>query len=227
MCISDYAISSYTPSVNTLLEKIEKITKAGSSPPKILLISQPETPGQSHIPATIDETRAILNDMKTKSVEALLLESGEATMNRTVKELTSHQWVHFACHASQNTAEPVESGFYLHDGQLKLMSLIKQQLPAADFAFLSACQTSVGDAKLSNEAVHLAAGMLSAGFQGVVGTMWSIGDAYAPRISGDFYGHLLKEKTDEGSRWQGLDSRGAANALDHAIRKIRENLGGR
>ena len=46
----------------------------------------------------------------------------------------------------------------------------------ADLALLSACQTSAGDEKLSEEVIHLAAGMLAAGYRGAVATMWSIRD---------------------------------------------------
>lgn len=223
MCISDYAVSSYIPTVNTLLEKLKNSAKGNSSDTKMLLISQPNTPGLSKIPATTIETQVIQHKMEQNTIEALLLEGEEATTSRTGDALKSHQWVHFACHALQNAANRLQSGFYLQDGQLQLMQIIRQQLPNAEFAFLSACQTSVGDEKLSNEAVHLAAGMLAAGFQGVVGTMWSIGDEHAPKIADYFYSYLLEQKRGGGSGR--LESRAAAFALDDAIRKIRSELG--
>lgn len=41
-----------------------------------------------------------------------------------------------------------------------------------------------GDEKLSDEVVHLAAGISAAGYRGVVATMWSISDVYGlQRIS--------------------------------------------
>ncbi|KAF9530802.1 CHAT domain-containing protein [Crepidotus variabilis] len=143
--------------------------------------------------------------MQATDIEAVLLEDGEAS------------------HASQHPTEPLKSGFYLHDGQLELLEIIRQRLPSAEFAFLSACQTSVGDKKLSEEVVHLAAGMLTAGYQGVVATMWSIKDQYAPKIAEDFYEFLLREKRESGAHQ--LDSRRAAYALDDATMKIRERLG--
>jgi CHAT domain-containing protein len=39
-------------------------------------------------------------------------------------------------------------------------------------AFLSACETAKGDANTPDEAMHLAASLLFAGFGGVVATMW-------------------------------------------------------
>ncbi|KAJ6487356.1 hypothetical protein DFH09DRAFT_841575, partial [Mycena vulgaris] len=41
---------------------------------------------------------------------------------------------------------------------------------------LSACQTARGAKGLQEESVHLAAGMLLAGYRGVIATMWSIMD---------------------------------------------------
>jgi CHAT domain-containing protein len=107
---------------------------------------------------------------------------------------------------------------------LELLEIIKQKIENMDHAFLSACQTSTGDEKLSEEVVHLAAGMLATGYQGVVATMWSIKDQYAPGIAMDFYTHLLEETPYTKKKSQ-LNSTGAAGALDHAVRKIRHKLG--
>ncbi|KAJ2930106.1 hypothetical protein H1R20_g6978, partial [Candolleomyces eurysporus] len=68
---------------------------------------------------------------------------------------------------------------------------MQKDLKNADLAFLSACQTSAGEQKLSEEAVHLAAGMLAAGYRRVVATMWAIGDRHAPEVAKDFYDYLF------------------------------------
>ncbi|KAF8423746.1 hypothetical protein L210DRAFT_851318, partial [Boletus edulis BED1] len=39
-----------------------------------------------------------------------------------------------------------------------------------------ACQTTMGDEVLIDEAMYIAAGMLFAGYKGIVGTIWSISD---------------------------------------------------
>ncbi|RXW24350.1 hypothetical protein EST38_g1545 [Candolleomyces aberdarensis] len=131
-------------------------------------------------------------------------------------------WIHLACHAFQDTSNPLHSGFHLHDDLLKLSTIIKDnpgsQSPA-EFAFLSACQTSTGDATLSEEAIHLAAGMLAAGYSSVVATMWAIPDQHAPTIAKHFYTGVF-------SRGNGsLDGSQTAYALHHAMRTLREELG--
>ena len=158
--------------------------------------------------------------MKRTPIEALLLEDSKATIESVKAEMKSRSWVHFACHGVQDVHQPLSSGLCLHDGRLELLEIMKQKIPNLDLVFLSACQTSKGDLKLSEEVVHLAAGMLGAGCRGVVGTMWSISDLYGPNFAEEFYQYLLKEKGSEG-----LDSTRAAYALNYATRKVRESLG--
>ena len=89
----------------------------------------------------------------------------------------------------------------------------------ADLAFLSACQTSTGEENLSEEAVHLAAGMLAAGYHRVVATMWSIEDSHATEVATDFYDYLLCQQ--HGS---GFDGSQSAYALHYATQKLRKKL---
>jgi len=100
---------------------------------------------------------------------------------------------------------------------------MKQKFAVRDLAFLSACQTSTGDEKLSEEVVHLAAGMLAAGYQSVVATIWSIKDKFGPVVAESFYTNLLERGKNSGR--PGLDSSYSANALHQAIQDIRRTLG--
>ncbi|CAA7260630.1 unnamed protein product [Cyclocybe aegerita] len=223
VCVSDFVISSYTPTVSALVNKIKEVPKKESES-SLLLISQPNTPGKASIPATREETHAIHEMMRQAGIQSLLLEDDEATTTRVPEELKAHGWVHFACHGSQDPAEPLNSGVHLHDGCLTLREIMRQHIPNTKHAFLSACETSTGHGDLSDEVVHLAAGMLAAGYQGVVATMWSIKDDYGPKIAGAFYEHLLEGTAGEGGKKR-LDGVRAAHALDHAICSIREKIG--
>ena len=158
--------------------------------------------------------------MDGSDINMLLLEDAEATIERVKAEMKAYSWVHFACHGIQDVNEPLKSGVHLHNGRLELLEIMRQQISSPDLAFLSACQTSKGDLELSEEVVHLAAGMLAAGYCGVVGTMWNISDMHEPKFATEFYKYLLTEKGSEG-----LDSAQAAYALDYAVRKVQESLG--
>jgi CHAT domain-containing protein len=87
-------------------------------------------------------------------------------------------------------------------------------LPHADLAFLSACHTATGTKDLEEESIHLAAGMLSAGYRSVIGTMWSIMDHDAPNVTADVYEHLFKTSPPDHTR--------AAEALHLAVRKLQD-----
>ena len=137
--------------------------------------------------------------------------------------MENHSCIHFACHASQNANEPLKSSFMLQDGALELSTIIKRDLAGADLAFLSACQTSTGDEKLSDEAIHLAAGMLAAGYRGVVATMWSISDRYAPQIAENFYSNLITHG-EKSEKSDALSSDCAARALHYATQELRKQL---
>ena len=50
------------------------------------------------------------------------------------------------------------------------------------------------------EAVHLAAGMLTSDFHSVIATMWSIGDPDAPVVMKALYEYLLHDAKDDSAQ---------------------------
>ncbi|TFK16882.1 hypothetical protein FA15DRAFT_739219 [Coprinopsis marcescibilis] len=214
--IFDYTISSNTPTVTFLTNRVKNTHRAPEDASGLLLVSQPSTPGLSRIPGTTKEVRAIQTQLATSGVrQFMVLEGAAATVEDGLKQMENYSCVHLACHAIQAKAEPLQSGFYFQDGTLSLSTIIKKDLKHADLAFLSACQTSVGEEKLSEEAVHLAGGMLAAGYRGVVATMWPIRDQQVPQVAEDFYEYLLAEGGT------GINGSRASYALHHAIQKWR------
>jgi len=167
--------------------------------------------------------RLISETIGIDSGKYLSLEGKAATVSRVKLEMELYGSIHFACHASQNIENPLKSGFYLHDGSLELADIMRQKISHCDLAFLSACQTSTGDEKLSEEAVHLAAGMLAVGYRGVVATMWSINDDYGPMVAESFYKYLVDKGPRPGKPI--IDSANGAYALHRAVQSIREEVG--
>ncbi|KAF8177775.1 CHAT domain-containing protein, partial [Mycena galopus ATCC 62051] len=215
--LSDFLISSYTPSLTALIQ--------GSRPPstfqaglQLLAVTQPSAEGQSYIPGTQEEIKCIEHHAKGK-VPVLRLDKDMATVEGVQEGMKNSRWVHFACHGVQSSP-PTESALLLAgSSRLTLSNIIELSIPNADLAFLSACQTATGTPQLQDESVHLAAGMLLAGYRGVVGTMWSIMDNDAPQVADDVYAHLLKVSPPDSTR--------AAEALHLAVRKLREQPGGK
>jgi CHAT domain-containing protein len=221
--VLDYVVSSYTPNVTALTRRFEDRNSIEDSVTGLFLTSQPNGIPGSPIPGTTREVQKIYQTTLEHGTRALKLEGDEVSAEECLDQLDRFSSVHLACHGSQNTANPLLSKFFFHRGTLDLSAIIKKDLKNADLAFLSACQTSTGDEKLSEEAVHLAAGLLAAGYRRVVGTMWSIRDSTAQRVAVDFYDYLFKHRAEgSGNRFDGSLS---AYALHHAVQELRKAAG--
>ena len=94
------------------------------------------------------------------------------TTGTVMERLPATAILHLACHGHQDPKNPLDSGFVLQDGMLTVAKLMSLNLDKAFLAFLSACETAKGDKAQPDQALHLAATMLFAGFRSVVGTMW-------------------------------------------------------
>jgi CHAT domain-containing protein len=70
----------------------------------------------------------------------------------------------------------------------------------------------------TEEAVHLAAGMLSVGYKSVIGTMWSISDSRAKEVAEKFY-EAMKKQCGRGGKLR------PAYALHEAIQHLRSRVG--
>jgi CHAT domain-containing protein len=103
-----------------------------------------------------------------------LVTNTDTTVANVLSTLPSTSFAHFACHGRQDITNPLNSALILADGDLKVSKIMEIHIPNASLAFLSAGETAKGDTKLPDEAMHLAATMLFAGYRGVVGTMWSV-----------------------------------------------------
>jgi CHAT domain-containing protein len=174
----------------------------------------------SKIPFAKDEVEGIKKELGAREIPSFVLADEDATVLRVLESMEKFPCIHLACHASQHPEIPLKSSIHLHDGPLELSDIMKKNLHNSDFAFLSACQTSKGDAKLPEEVVHLACGMLAAGYRSVVGTMWSVFDEHGPDLTGFFYKRLLEDTINEGRR---VDP---ARALHGATKHLQEKVSG-
>ncbi|KAN0086141.1 CHAT domain containing protein [Tylopilus felleus] len=210
--LSDFLISSYIPTLS-ILSPLSNPRTPPSSDLRVLAVRQPPSDGLPpllDVGPELEHIREVIGN--SPSAQTTLVESSEGTVEEVLSLMNEADWVHFACHGVQ---DGIDSGLCLSDGRrLKLRDMIALQRPRGGLAFLSACQTAQGDKDLSDEAIHMAAGMLFAGYGGVVGTMWSISDHLAPEVARDVYAHLFRDGTRP-------DYRDAARALHEAIGRAR------
>lgn len=211
--IFQYVVSSYT---TTLTAMVESSKKPRQSSPRILAVSQPDTPGYTALRGTVTEVEAIKTCIGDK-MQCDWVNRDEATVDAVLKWMHECSWVHFACYGVQDPKDPMNSAFALYDGRLDLKTIMTMSLKFAEIAFLSACQTATGDEGRPEEAVHLAAGMLMAGYRTVFATMWSIGDRDAPMVAKEVYTHLLNDTDPDGQRKE-------AYALHHAVERLRQEV---
>jgi hypothetical protein len=207
--VYNYVVSSYSPTISALLPQ-SSTNPEGLK--ELLAVSQ-----SSDLPGTTVEVQKIKHRMGDIPIQCLNNEDG--SVEAVLQGMKTHGWVHLACHAHQDPVDPTNSAFKLHDGSLALSTMMKHTFKHAEFAFLSACQTATGDDNLPDEAIHLAAGMLFAGYKTVIGTMWSIEDNYAPMVADEVYSYIVDSEAGV------IDSTKAAYGLHRALCRLRKEVG--
>ncbi|KAF8132587.1 CHAT domain-containing protein [Boletus edulis] len=214
--VSDFVISSYTPTLSILVQPNCHV--AHSNDFRLLLVGQPPSDGQAPLRGVAPELRHIRTVVENPtSACTTLVESSVGTVEEVLGLMKDADWVHFACHGVQDAAKPTHSGLCLaNERRLKISDIIGLSRSRGGLAFLSACQTAMGDEGLTDEAIHIAAGMLFAGYGGVIGTMWSISDRLAPVVARGVYEYLFRNGTRP-------DHRDAARALHEAVGRLRES----
>jgi CHAT domain-containing protein len=206
----DLYICSYTPTLSALIQSRHHNTGSQSlNRPSILLVAQPDP----SLPTVGGEIHAV----QALDTEVTSLISEAATPDTVIDAFHHHGIVHFACHGTLEAGKPFEAGFELHgDARLTLLEIVRANLPAAEFAFLSACHTAeLTEGSIVDEGLHLAAAVQYCGFRSVVGTMWAMVDEDGPDLAENFYKALFTN-----SRGTPYHER-SAKALRFAVKKLR------
>jgi CHAT domain-containing protein len=208
-------ISSYTPTLATLVRARQQVSR-DASPQYFVAIGQGNPDGGKPLQCVAPELAVVAQRLAPVVSSFTSLEDGDATVKGAVDALNHNQWLHLACHGMPNRKQPFESSFTMRDGPLMIKDIIRSDWQNPEFAFLSACHTTVGDEKSHDESIHLAAAMQFSGFRSVIGSMWSVDDEVAQEVVSAFYGNMV----DGSGR---LDCTRAAMALHKAVKKLRRN----
>ncbi|KAG2151608.1 CHAT domain-containing protein [Suillus bovinus] len=207
--LSQLYISSYTPSLTALIKARRSHERSPSVP--FVAIGQNRPAGASFtldaVEPELELVRKLLPPSPTVSFSKIT--SVDATKSRALCALRDNTWLHLACHGTQNIAEPFKSAFLMRDEPLSLLDITQTDLSQHQFAFLSACETAVGDHYTPDEVIHLAAGLQFAGVKSVIGTLWKVNDSTVHRLVEAFYKNLCGNGT--------MNSKRAARALHQAV----------
>jgi CHAT domain-containing protein len=170
--VSDYAVSSYVPTIGSLIEA-RKHTTPVAVEAKVLTVAEPNVEGNLPLPNATAETEMIKEKVARKvSLPTKSCVISPLRLANVLEEMENATVIHLACHGRQDPDEPLASGFLLQDGLLTVSDVIQLKLQKTRFAFLAACESASGDREQPDEAIHLGAAMLFMGVKSVVGTLW-------------------------------------------------------
>jgi CHAT domain-containing protein len=194
--IDRFAIS-YAPSASVFrLCQQRPARTAGSS----LILGVPD----ERAPFIFDEVRAVADVLP----ESVLLLDKEATEKALREKGCGSRMIHIATHGRFRQDNPLFSGIRLAGGYLNLYDLY-QMTWEADLVTLSGCATGLSVVGAGDELLGLIRGLLYAGAQSVLLTLWDVHDRSTTDFMIAFYRRLQ-------------NGEGKAASLQSAMRKLRD-----
>ncbi|MFD5985322.1 CHAT domain-containing protein [Streptomyces cyaneofuscatus] len=214
--VIDRVVSSYAPTLS--VPAYSRDTTLGNAP-KVLAVGLKNTPGEAKLAGAHLEVDAVCR----WAPDATRLKGEEASRAAVLAGLRTHDWVHFAGHAAQDSSADDNGHLICHDhaaeGPLTTADIADAQAASRSFlAYLAACDTARGRANLTDQAMHLAGGVQSAGFAHVVASFWPLQSTTSLLMTKTFYTYLEGRPVSHDT---------VARAADHAARAARESSPGR
>ncbi|KAG1841219.1 CHAT domain-containing protein [Suillus subalutaceus] len=218
-CLEDLYICSYTPTLSALVRSRQMMKKRVA--PSFVTIGQGQPgAGKGKALLAVDSELELVRKLVPATANRTTVSGGAATRAGALEALEQNSWVHLACHGKQDPKQPYNSHFVMRDQPLTLLDIMEKHIPHAEFAFLSACHTAVGDKKTPDEVIHLAAGLQFSGFKSVIGTLWEVDDAVAKHVVEAFYENLFADLEDG----EVMDCTKAAWALNRATHSVKTKV---
>ncbi|KAG1767990.1 CHAT domain-containing protein [Suillus occidentalis] len=194
-CLEDLYICSYTPTLSALVRSRQTMKKRVD--PSFVAIGQGQPgAGKGKALLAVDSELELVHELVPATASHTTISGDAATRAGALEALELNTWVHLACHGKQDPAQPYHSHFVMRDEHLTLLDIMGEDIPHAEFAFLSTCHTAVGDKETPDEVVHLAAGLQFSGFKSVVGTLWEVDDSVAKHVVEAFYKYMFHPKEE-------------------------------
>lgn len=214
----DLAVSSYTPTLRTLIQLRQRQPAQGAARSGPLIVAMPKTPGLQDLESTTEEA----DDISRRSPAHELLTGPSATRDAVAQAMPHHLWAHYACHGSQDLGDPFRGALHLHDGPLSIAHIVSLQLPNPVLAYVSACDTSRGGTSIPDEGITLASALQIAGYQHVVATLWQIIGFTATEVAK----HLYDQVVTAHDGITEIDGNEVAAALRAAVIRLRKESPG-
>jgi hypothetical protein len=166
---------------------------------KSLIIGVPD----ETVPFVQEEVESIAHCLPN----AELLCGPDATVERLREKGKESQYIHIATHGQFRLDSPMFSRIRLGDSYLSLYDLYQLELPA-ELVTLSGCSTGLNVVAAGDELLGLARGLIHAGAETSMLTMWDVQDHSTAQLMTSFYQNLGCGK-------------GKAKALKEAMQQLR------
>lgn len=188
---------SYAPSAGIFALCQQKSSRA-SGPPLILGVPDAQAP------LILDEVQSIAGTLP----HAELLLGADANIEALRTAGLHSRILHIATHGTFRQDNPMFSGIRLGDAYLNLYDLYQLQLEA-DLVTLSGCATGLNVVTAGDELLGLIRGLLYAGAQSLLLTLWNVHDRSTADFMTSFYRRFQK-------------GAGKAAALQGAMQELRQ-----
>lgn len=174
--IDAYSVS-YAPSA-TVFALCEQKKASGKSPPVVFGIPDAQAP------FIADEAREVAGILPG----AELLLGTEATQDALRTKGLASRLIHIATHGLFRQDNPMFSGIRLGDGYLSLYDIYQLKLDA-ELVALSGCATGLNVVGAGDELLGLIRGLLYAGAQSLLLSLWNVNDRTTAEFMTRFYEH--------------------------------------
>jgi CHAT domain-containing protein len=139
------------------------------------------------VPFVQDEVEAVAACLPNS--EVFLGQS--ATAERLRQKGPGSRFIHIATHGYFRRDNPMFSGIRLGDSYLSLYDLYQLKLPA-ELVALSGCSTGLNVVAAGDELMGLARGLIHAGAETSMLTLWDVQDESSAQLMKLFYSHLAR-----------------------------------
>ena len=216
----DRVISSYTPTIKSLLHARRSAKPVSPEKQKILVIGMPKTPGQDDLLPVVQEVEELTDLFPPMPVTTIRM---NPTCGETLRFLEEADIFHFSGHGLSSIKDPLMSCLLMQDWEttpLTILKLLHLDTLSGRFAYLSACHSGSSPNSgfsLVDESLHISSAFQLIGFRTVVATLWYCYADHSKTVASQLYRHMLDESRTV------LPER-AAVGLHHAVRALRDDL---
>jgi CHAT domain-containing protein len=175
--IDSYTVS-YSPSAS-IYALCQSRTANSSGPSLVFGIPDPQAP------AILDEVQALTGVLD----QAELFLGQNATVNVLREKGPASRLIHIATHGRFRQDNPMFSAIRMGDSFLSLFDLYQLRLPV-ELITLSGCSTGLNVVAAGDELIGLARGLLHAGAQSLVLSLWDVHDTSTAEFMTAFYRRL-------------------------------------